>query len=684
VTLVAKVYRHPDYDSPVATLADAMGRGWQDRLNDAGTGELTVQNDQPDRDLIAPDDVVVFELDAVPVFGWVVRDDESTTADPGGEASQATRFSGPGLVGLFGEAVVLPSRGPGAKPVETDRTFGWMAPSFDDSGWSSAVQRFAVNATDWPPAGLLGAPEGWPEQGSTAYWISSHASDPPEPVGSSFFRRTFSVGSETDVTIFAAGDDGFILWVDGSPVMSVNNPPSIDGWARTHSQTVTLSAGDHTIAAEVINFDRAANADNIQAFVCAVIEVDQTSGQLGSVVVVSTSAWKTLDYPDPRPGMTMGQILGLLFDEAQDEDLLDGWSWTFDGDDDSDGNPWPILSEVSTRTGSTYLDTLRQWAETGYLDFVARPGLTFDAYVGGGLGGASTVELVYPTDEGDPWSGNLGSLEHQRKAITATRLLVLWADGWLVVDDTPDGQRPKAAQVDIGYARSVEEATTAAQAMLDLYRGERAAVVAGWEPHGDGDLPYVDAVIGDTVIVPDRDGTPVSKRLVGLTVAEDDNGRIIFAPELGDVFLSPAERHEVALSRAVPGMMAGSSRVPSPVSERALPAPQSSVASGAGGEVYGFSMPGDLFPIDFDEIQFRGPRRVSWVTGRLVEASSSGAVSVNLKSGATTIAALSFAQGSDTATVTSLSETAVTFLGGEIAAQGVGAVGMYVAFGAQG
>src|SRR5690554_878493 len=90
--LVAELFRHPDYVNPTAVVdTSASGRPdgafakrWQDRLNEPGTGELSLPGDSELLDVIQEDDLIRFSL--VDRFGlkwaafsWIVEDREQRT-----------------------------------------------------------------------------------------------------------------------------------------------------------------------------------------------------------------------------------------------------------------------------------------------------------------------------------------------------------------------------------------------------------------------------------------------------------------------------------------------------------------------------------------------------------------------------------------------------------------------------
>jgi hypothetical protein len=118
--------------------------------------------------------------------------------------------------------------------------------------------------------------------------------------------------------------------------------------------------------------------------------------------------------------------------------------------------------------------------------------------------------------------------------VIANALLVRWSDGFIEVVDATSiaaiGRRE--AFLSAGNAPSVDEATRIAEAVLFQYATEQEEITAAVEPIDDDDQPYVAFAVGDAITVPDSSGTPVFRRVVGLTVTEDDDGDLTYAPEL--------------------------------------------------------------------------------------------------------------------------------------------------------
>ena len=126
----------------------------------------------------------------------------------------------------------------------------------------------------------------------------------------------------------------------------------------------------------------------------------------------------------------------------------------------------------------------------------------------------------------------------------ANVLLIRWVGGWAERFDTTsivaNGRRE--AVISLGAVQSVEEAYRIADEQLRIYANIRSQITADVEPASDADTPYLAYKVGDTITVPDETGAGSSERVVAITVAEDEDGRITYAPELNDLILEAQER----------------------------------------------------------------------------------------------------------------------------------------------
>lgn len=172
----------------------------------------------------------------------------------------------------------------------------------------------------------------------------------------------------------------------------------------------------------------------------------------------------------------------------------------------------------------------------------------------------------------------------------ANRLLVRWSFGWYEVTDTswtnpdmfanpgtPDAgifdealwiDAPVVQEATLSLGSSQDEAgmLEVARGQLSIFANPRTEIAADLAPVDETDTPYLSFRVGDKVTVPDIDGTPVVERVVALTVTEDENGEVTYAPELKDVILTAQERWQQNLDKMANGTVSGQSSVASPTS----------------------------------------------------------------------------------------------------------------------
>lgn len=371
----------------LTTLPDSHGRGWQDTLNDTGSGSLTLQNDDPALALVPYGAVLNFAIDGTTRFSSLVEQKTRVSISQDEEVGEVTTLAGRGTAAIMEEAVVdQPSTAGIVAAFSDNRVFNFASLDLNTTGWTAAVA-----------TGLGGRPEGWCDPGAVWIWdrnlVSVNA-----PGGDVYFRRLFNVAAQVDVEVWAAADDAYDLWLDGAPLL--HGGPVYLGQAAK-AGPLTLRAGTHLLAVRVHN------ANDLKAGLrVSVFTLNTTGGQEGvtvdsvSGVPVNTSAgWVILPYPlyggpgsDPKPpGLTAGRILQLLVTEAQARGALTGVTLGFTATADSAGVAWPVTSDISLAIGVDLLSVLRQLTE-GYIDFrMSQSGLTLNAYVNAGSASASVL-----------------------------------------------------------------------------------------------------------------------------------------------------------------------------------------------------------------------------------------------------------------------------------------------------
>lgn len=522
----------------LSTLPDADGRGWQDVLNETGSGKITLGLADSQLTHLAEGNIVRCYLDGTAVFAWVVGPMDQTTVAAGEESEEERTVNGRGTLGVWAEAIVYPEISSASvdfpaltdrKPSDT-RRFDWSSTLFDASGWANAVEVPA-------PASLAGVlPSGWP--GTDALWIWDALPDGSNnnPTGDVYFRSGFNLAAATTMTFYMTADDGFEFYLDGELVLAELRTPYLQ--LQTRSVTVTLVAGDHVIAARAVN-GPGSGVDNPGAFAVAAYEMGTDGDPTGSPIVFTSDAWFALGYPAEPPGMTVGTILRILLEEAQARGALPGVTLGFDDDDDSAGTPWPLAPDVALKIGTNYLEVLAQLTEV-YCDVAMAPAaLELEAWVERGT--ASGAAFTIGT--------NITALNHKGgDHQTVTAVLGKYGDHWL--EQTGGSGRRRESYLEMGTAASAAQAERIIDAAIASRVDPVIATTTAFEPLA-GVVPYADFEVGDTVTVPDASLAGDSLRVMSLTVDETltDYDYVV---ELGSLDRSREDRMQLQLRKSGP------------------------------------------------------------------------------------------------------------------------------------
>jgi hypothetical protein len=432
-TLTARLVRRADLHTVVTELPLSRERHWLDQLNEPGSGSVILQADDVALGAVLDGDVIQFLLDGSVAFAYLVRTRTHVAIDPNEADGQITTLEGPGLLAVLDEAVVYPDPGVDSQPVQETRLFSWPAYSYDDAGWTTAVELADVGGTvrgpTIPPDPLTGTASlsYWADTNITEYqdlsawfiWADTVPGVSPlewAPGGACYFRKRFTVPDGAVALQFGVLFDATgQLFLDGISIADgdYGDEPNIN----TFNGSVPISPGLHELAAVVTN-DTELPGDvthNPGALAMYAVAVDASGGTVGPFPTVHTdSTWKMLPYPATPPGMTPGEALRTVVREGQTRGALGGVTMDFTDDADSEGVAWPVVGDITTAVGNDVLSFARELAQT-YLDVWIDPAtLVLRAWVQDGRGVVQPVELHPVADPADPNSGNVRSLTHRR------------------------------------------------------------------------------------------------------------------------------------------------------------------------------------------------------------------------------------------------------------------------------
>lgn len=412
--LVVRLYHATDLTAEVAVLDQSYGRRWQDQLNEAGSASVIVQNDDPALALIDDGDVLRFELEGWAAFACLIRERDQVTVAGGEEAAQATTLAGPGTLALLDTAVVYPARGVDTLPAEEDRLFSWVSVDYDDTNWpgvSLLVQQGFTDGTYW-----AGLPADWPDP--SAWWVWADVPNALEwaPGGNCYYRTRFTVpDGATRFAYYVTFDWRGEVYLDGQLIAS--GEYGIEPDVNMYSDQIEITPGEHTLAIRCEN-DQDPEADEIHnpgGILFSGYAVDQAGNWLNySLPIVHTDdSWRIVAYPPNPPGMTPGEVIRHVVQEAQGRGALLDLTFNFTDEVDAEGAPWPEVTDIATKVGTDILTFLREMSGT-YIDFWIEPaGWRLWAWVRDGRGTDQNITLA-PADPDDPRTGNLRALGHKK------------------------------------------------------------------------------------------------------------------------------------------------------------------------------------------------------------------------------------------------------------------------------
>lgn len=407
----ALLYVRPQLNTLITELDHGWGHTFQDRLNDIGSGAITLANDDPDLAAVWTNSCAIrFEIEGRAAMTILVDGIDHTAIAEGEEHDQVTTLTGQTNISILTEGVVYPSRGVGVKPYEDNRLFSWPSPEYDDSRWGYAaeVAAFTDSNTYWS-----GNVVDWPANG--AYWIWAHLPDAIEwaPAGPCYMRRNFTVPADQgieSVRICAVLDAFGDVYLDGQLQMSASyDAEPVPTWTAD----CEVTPGEHTVALVCTN-DVDPEADEIHnpgGALIAIYGINRTGEFTGGPLVVSDGSWRIVEYPPQPPGMTPGTVIRLAISEAQNRGCYPEVRLAFTDEIDSAGEPWPITGDISTKIGTTTWVFIGEEMAATYVDVWMSPGdFTLYAWNRGGRGQDSGVTLI-PSSEGA--FGNLRGLVHK-------------------------------------------------------------------------------------------------------------------------------------------------------------------------------------------------------------------------------------------------------------------------------
>lgn len=376
------------------------GGYYSEEDSDAGAFELTVADRAMD---VSDADEVRFTVDGEADFTGKVERIRRVTA---GRTPDRQLFVllGRDWLSEFDGAPVSPPLGPSVVPAADVVRFDWTHPALPRDTWVTPTYLGSLFTADvdafgdpaGPPVGAKTGydPEGHPDVFTGWIWSAPTNEVGSHPLGTSYFYLPIPCAAGPLVPVFTFDDTGELAF-DGIVIDEGVEPPAIM-WTDAHaSGLANVSAATHHVCVKATN--TAIDTDWVggnpgaiavtlyQRVVSAFFEFDNVIARTGLNVSSSDptqgGGWRCLHNPASPPGFTWGHACRLLFDQAQTEGHLPGWSLGFTDELDSNGNAWPVTPEITATVNESLLAWFRQSHARGFCDVRARPGeRVLDAY----------------------------------------------------------------------------------------------------------------------------------------------------------------------------------------------------------------------------------------------------------------------------------------------------------------
>lgn len=543
----------PDGTTPMAVVPDVLSVTASEESTGPGGGTLEIAHDNPalvgNRNLLNPRNVVKVRVDGVVRAAWFIT--QTTKVMVGdSEADQVWTVSGPGLLAWLDDAVVHQEY---ENPYsDSTRYFGWgSGPGswYREDSWGRPVRVAKRGGNDWtdPNNRYRKKPVNWPNTGdTTAWWVWDRSNaNRAAPKGWCYFRYKLDVsGTDIPHTLYLTADNRVDVQLDGEPLATVRGRRA---FKRTYAVDFDLSAGTHYLGFRAKN--RGAGASLIAAlFRYADADDAEEDGILVTATGHNSSRWRLLAYPSQEPGWTAGEVLAKIVAEANERGV--GSIGYLNGDNfsatvDSDGVAWPEYC-WKFGVGDTYSAVVAEMRDYD-VDVRVNPNtLKLEAY---DTRGTSVSGVVL--DSGVNITGANQSVESK----FANTILFNDEDEWRTIGDSASVllSGRTEAYLALGSLPS-RSATKVVNKTLEQYGLPIESVVADYVPTGNGDVPWQDFNVGDTIYAPDSGGGGANRRVLSISVAIDDStGEPVYSVELDALSSEVRDRIQRLINRLSAG-----------------------------------------------------------------------------------------------------------------------------------
>lgn len=545
------IFDKKDPTKLLAYLENRVDPKCLEEIKGVGGGSFSISLDDPKLietpDLLDHRNVVKFLVDGRAVGGFIISKKKPTVTESGEYSDRMIEVSGEGLLAWFRDAAIYPMAGLTRDMVGNDRWFNFATIQgnwYSSSDWSTPVKVLKKGTVNhpWTPY-----PMEWPEAANHAWWVWSTANgwSTGAALGMNYFRYEFTLPTSGKYQFVTAADDFYSVYLDGQ---SIDGDNVIDrGYTTTHSFEVDLDAGKHVFGAKVTNIMRHAG------LIAGILKIEDTTDGTKPVSVISVTGdpgWQVATY-GKSPGWSIGDVLLQTLNEAQSRGVLFP-TWltpTFSSTTDTYGNSWPRDLEWSVKVGDPILSLIEKMQEFHCDVWIDSDTLELNAAL---KRGTTRPNVVFTSGK------NLLSHVEDERGEIVNALLAQSNDGWLLTEDA--SSTSKYGRIE-GYASfDFDGKNTKTLADLTVAQQSTPATAATYDVFpADGDVPYADFFVGDTVTADAGTSDQVARRVMSIALSEGKSGNISYGIEFDNIVLSREERLKRRLDAITRGTLGGKS-----------------------------------------------------------------------------------------------------------------------------
>lgn len=543
------VFSYEDPTELLEILDARLSPAAMEELRGEGGGDISVHIDDPklvtNPTLLESRNVIRFKVGGEFVGGLII-DKKTTRIIEDDYGRRVYKISGPSFRGWLEDAAVYPQGGL-RRSSYNERFFNFATARgdwYDEGQWTTPTNVVAwgdVVGSPWRYA-----PAEWPDV-PLAKWVWSSDSISSAPEGDNFFRYEFTAAEDAKYSFFLAADDEYAMYIDGQ--LMEQSEPDVVAWSQVSRTDVDLPAGDHVFAVRVFN-----KANTPAGLIAAVFTYGDPAVPSSATLVSYTGKtgdtnWKVAGYPDPLPGWSPGEIVLTLLAEAEDRGVrFPLWlTPTFTENLDSYGNVWPRDLDWSFDVGSSLASVVERLEElvcdlwidpaTFELNMAIERGVDRSVY-GYDLDGITVNRPILVFEEGK----NLLQSSVDEVGEVKNSLLIQTTEGWITAqdDDSLSKYGTLEATLETGSSEAVSQAVATAvfETKANPEEGASYEIVPV-----EGHVPWKDFQVGDWVLAPDKTGLLVKRRVMSISVEEDDDtGLPLYTVEFDTIFRDNEDR----------------------------------------------------------------------------------------------------------------------------------------------